>query len=142
MVLLVVIGASISMTAHINTFAALHTLGAPDYLKVFTTEQLQALANYSLRVSGFASKIAFIFWGLWLLPLGYLVFKSGFLPKLIGIVLVISSVGYVINSVAFFLDYSLGLGMVWALGELIFILWLLAKGVNVEQWNRRALESA
>jgi hypothetical protein len=86
--------------------------------------------------------IAHIFFGLWLLPMGYLVFKSGFLPKLVGLLLVIAGIGYVVQSFTIFLGYNLNIIVFTGLGELVFLLWLLIKGVNVEQWNKRALESA
>jgi hypothetical protein len=78
MVMFVLIGAPISMLNKLNQFAVLFLSGA-DYLTVFTTEQLQALVTLFLRLHNRGSNIAFIFWGLWLFPLGYLVFKSGFL---------------------------------------------------------------
>ena len=142
MVIFLLVGASIAMLNQLSQFAALHLLSGADYLKVFTTEQLQALALLFLRLHGRGSNIAFIFWGLWLFPLGYLVFKSGFLPRILGVVLMIACFGYVIDSFAIFLGSRVGIGMFAALGEILFILWLLIKGVNVEQWEKRALESA
>ncbi len=81
---------------------------------------------------------------IWLLPLGYLVYKSGFLPKFLGVLLMIACFGYLIDFVTFFLfpkfDLKVSLFTFW--GEMIFPLWLLIKGVNVERWKSRALESA
>jgi hypothetical protein len=74
--------------------------------------------------------------------MGYLVFKSGFIPKLVGALLVIAGVGYVVQSFAAFLGYNVNIILFTGLGELVFLLWLLIKGVNVEQWKKRALESA
>ena len=85
--------------------------------------------------------IAHIFFGLWLLPMGYLVFKSDFIPKIVGVLLGIAGVGYVVQSFAAFLGYNVNIILVTGLGELVFLLWLLIKGVNVEQWKKRALES-
>jgi len=142
MVTFVLVGAPIAMLNKLNQFAALQLLSGADYLTVFTTEQLQALALLFLRLQSRGSNIAFIFWGLWLLPLGYLVFKSGFLPRILGILLMISCFGYLIDSFAVFLGYSVGIGLFTAWGEMLFILWLLIKGVNAEQWEKRAAESA
>jgi hypothetical protein len=139
MVIFVLLGVSISMLHQLTKFAALQLLSGADYLKVFTTEQLQALALLSLRLTG---NIATIFWGLWLFPLGYLVFKSGFLPRILGALLMVACFGYLINSFASFLGYRMNIGLFAALGEVLFILWLLIKGVNAEQWEKRALESA
>jgi len=80
-----------------------------------------------------------IFWGLWLFPMGYLIFKSGFLPKLIGSLLIVACFGYLTDSFIFF--FVLGFGIIFSeftfLGELLIILWLLIKGVNVEVWEKR-----
>ncbi|MBI2331745.1 MAG: DUF4386 family protein, partial [Chloroflexi bacterium] len=78
---------------------------------------------------------------LWLFPLGYLVFKSGFLPRIIGVMLVIACIGYVAQSFAVFLGYNLSIILITGWGELMLGLWLLIKGVNVERWEKLALES-
>ncbi len=71
----------------LNLFAALQFFSSANYLNVFQTGQLQAMAMSFLNsyTNGFI--IAQIFYGTWLLPLGYLVFKSGYLPRLLGILL-------------------------------------------------------
>jgi len=142
MVAFLLVGVPISLLNKVNQFAYLQLLSGVDFITGFTTEQLQTLAFVFLRLHSRGANIAFIFWGLWLLPLGYLVFKSGFLPKILGLLLIISCFGYLINSFAIFLGYSVNIGLVSAVGELLFIFWLLIKGVNVEQWKKRALESA
>lgn len=133
MVSFVLVAVPISMFNLLNQFAALLLLSGADYLTVFTTDQLQSLALLFLRLHSRGGNIAFIFWGLWLFPLGYLVFKSGFFPRILGILLIIACFGYVINSFAIFLGYTVNVGMFAALGEVLFILWLLIKGVNVEE---------
>lgn len=142
MVIFVLAGAPIAMLNKLNQLAALQILSGADYLKVFTADQLQALALLFLRLHDRGSNIAYIFWGLWLFPLGYLVFKSGFLPRILGVVLMLGCFGYLIDSFAIFLGSRVGIGMFAALGQLLFILWLLIKGVNVEQWEKRALAPA
>src|SRR5512137_927500 len=79
-------------------------LSGADYLKVFQADQLQALAMASLYIykNGF-SGIAQIFFSAWLFPLGYLVYKSGFLPKILGIVLMVECFGWLIYPIQFFL---------------------------------------
>jgi hypothetical protein len=76
--------------------------------------------------------------------MGYLAYKSGFLPRILGILLMIGCFGYVIQSFAVFLLPSFKVNIIFytSWGELLFVLWLLIKGVNVEQWEKRALESA
>jgi hypothetical protein len=78
MVIFLLAGVPIALLNKLNQFAALQLLSGAGYLTIFTPEQLQALAFLFLRLHNQGSTIAFIFWGLWLLPLGYLVFKSGF----------------------------------------------------------------
>ncbi len=141
MVVFVLVAVPIAMLDQLNQFAALQLLSGADYLKVFTTGQLQALAFLFLHLSSRGADLAFIFWGLWLFPLGYLVFKSGFLPRILGVMLMVTCFGYPIQSFAMFLGYTVNIGMFAALGEVLFILWLLIKGVNADQWNKRALES-
>ena len=142
MVLFVLVGVSIGMLNELNNLAVLLLLSGADYLNVFTTEQLQALAYLFLRLHTQGLNIAQIFWGLWLFPMGYLVYKSGFLPKVLGVLLMIACFGYVIESFGAFLGYNLNIILFTGWGELTLLLWLLIKGVNVEQWHQRALESA
>ena len=132
----------IAMLNELNQLAVLQLLSGADYLKVFPTEQLQALAYLFLRLHAQGLNIAQIFWGLWLFPMGYLVFKSGFLPRILGILLIIACFGYVIQSFAAFLGYNVSIIFFTSWEELLFLLWLLIKGVNVEQWKKRAAETA
>ena len=141
MVILFLVGVPIAMLNELSQLAILQLLGGADYLKAYPTDQLQALAYLLLRLHDQGLLIAHIFFGLWLLPMGYLVFKSGFIPRIVGVLLVITGVGYVVQSFAAFLGYNVNIILFTGLGELVFLLWLLIKGVNVEQWKKRALES-
>lgn len=132
----------IAMLNELNYLAIPLLLSGADYLKGFTAGQLQALVYLFLRLHSQGLLIAQIFWGLWLFPMGYLVFKSGFLPRLLGILLMIGCFGYVIQSFAAFLGYDVNIIFFTSWGELLLLLWLLIKGVNVEAWNTRARESA
>jgi len=144
MVILILVGLGIAMLNELNQFVALLLLSGANYLTAFTTAQLQALASLFLDIYQHGFSIAHIFWGLWLFPLGYLVFKSGFLPKVIGILLLIAGVGYVVDFALFFLlpDITVKVSEFTFVGEVVLLLWLLIKGVNVEQWQKRALEVA
>ena len=84
--------------------------------------------------------IATIFWGLWLLPFGYLVYKSGFLPKLLGILLIFGCLGYLINFFGNTISESYGtlgikqyLGLLPAIGEIGTCLWLIFIGAKKEK---------
>ena len=142
MVIFMLVAVPIGMLNELNNLAVLLLLSGADYLKVFTTEQLQALVYLFLRLHSQGLNIAQIFWGLWLFPMGYLVFKSGFLPRILGVLLIIACFGYVIQSFAAFLGYNVSIIFFTSWGELLFLLWLLIKGVNVEQWEKHAAESA
>ncbi|HEY3474829.1 MAG TPA: DUF4386 domain-containing protein [Anaerolineales bacterium] len=142
MVIFLLLGVPIALLSKVNQFIALQLLSGAEYLTVFTQEQLQAMALLFLRLHDRTGTIAAIFWGLWLFPMGYLVFKSGFFPRILGILLMIACFGYVINSFSIFLGYPVNVGLIAALGEVLFILWLLIKGVDAEQWKKRALEAA
>lgn len=141
MVIFSLLAVPIAMLNELNNLAVLFLLSGGDYLNVFTTEQLLALVYFFLRLHGQGLNIAQIFWGLWLFPMGYLVFKSGFLPRVLGILLMIACFGYVIESFAAFLGYNVSIIFFTGWGELLLLLWLLIKGVNVEGWKKRALES-
>jgi hypothetical protein len=147
MVIFLLAGVPITMLNQINQSAALLLVSGADYLTAFSPDQLQALAPLFLDLQEHGLNIAGLFWGLWLLPMGYLVFKSGYIPKILGILLIIGGFGYLIDSFTFFLlpnfleTTKMFTDLTW-LGELLLALWLLIKGVNVEQWEKRALESA
>jgi hypothetical protein len=144
MVIFALAALPIAMLNELNHFAVLLLLNGAGYLKVFSVDQLYSHVMFFLDISHYGVHIAAIFWGLWLLPLGYLVFKSGFLPKILGVLLIIAGFGYMIDSGALFLlpNLNIEVGQFTFIGELLFLLWLLIKGVNVEQWEKRALETA
>ena len=144
MVILFLVSVPIAMLNMLNLFAALLLLSGADYLIVFPVDQLQAFVTLFRDLHEVGIMIAYIFWDLWLFPLGYLVFKSGFLPRILGILLMISCFGYLIDFFTFFLfpNFDLAINMFTGWAELLLCLWLLIKGVNVEQWEKRALESA
>ena len=93
MVVFLLLGAGISMLNEINHFAAL-ALSGIDAAALFTVEQSQYFVRLFLDLHEYGSYIAAIFWGLWLFPLGYLIFKSNFLPKFLGVLLIIAGIGY------------------------------------------------
>ena len=135
----------------ITDYFALLLLSGADYLKVFEPDQLSALVMLLLNSHNFGFQLGLFFFSFHLFILGYLVFKSGYLPRILGIFLIISSIGYLLDSFALILlpNYSDYEGIIIAviflpnlIGELALALWLLFKGVNVEQWEKRALESA
>ena len=143
MVILVLVAVPIAMLNELNQFAALLLLSGAHYLPAFEPDQLHSQVMLFVDLHEDGILIAQIFWGLWLFPLGYLVFKSGFLPRFLGVLLVIGCFGYVIDSFVLILFPGFKpIAQFTFIGELLLPLWLLIKGVNVEQWEKLALESA
>lgn len=143
MVILILVGLAIAMLNELNQVVTLLLLNGGDHLTAFTPIQLQSLASLFLESYHHGFSIAHIFWGLWLFPLGYLVFKSGFLPKVIGVLLVIAGLGYLVDFTLFFLfpTITLTVSNFTFVGEVALILWLLVMGVNVERWKKHTLAS-
>lgn len=135
MVALVLVGVSIGFVSESVELTALK-LFKEDTLQPFTKEQAQYLAMTMLKISSNIGQMLTLFWGLWLFPLGWLVYKSRFFPRLLGILLVINGVGYVIHAFTFVLfpgQLSTVLKFIFPmyfLGELPFALWLLIKGIK------------
>ncbi len=138
MVLLAVISVPISYTYLLDKFAVLTLIHKSAYLNAFQADQLHAQVLLQLNYYDNGILLASIFWGLWLFPFGYLVFKSGFLPKIIGIFLMVGSVGYQVD---FLFHYfmtdkydSMGISnyirLPGSLGELAICLWMLIIGVK------------
>jgi hypothetical protein len=122
----------------LNTYESLQVLGSGDYLKVFSPEQLQAMALLALKAHSVGFDIALIFFGLSCIALGYLIFNSGFLPKVLGILMTIAGACYFTNSLMLILfpsRASILLLLPAAISELALALWLTAKGVNVRKWE-------
>ena len=139
MVILIMVGLAIGMLNEVNQFAALLALGADN----LTATQSQALASLFLDIYEHGFNIAHIFWGLWLFPMGYLIFRSGFLPQVIGILLIVAGMGYLIDFTLFFLvpDVTLNVSNFTFIGEVALIFWLLIRGVNVARWEKRTRKS-
>ena len=118
-------------------------LGGEDYLKVFNPHQLQALGYLSLDLHESGYGIGLIFFGFTCLIVGYLMFRSGYFPRIIGVMQIIAGVSYLINSFAQILSPSFAAALfpyILApafIGELSTCLWLLVKGVNLQKWNER-----
>lgn len=135
MVTLFALSIPISCLNVLNEIAALILVRGADFLSVFTRPQLDALAMVFLRLHGSGLLVAQIFWGLWLLPFGMLVFRSGFIPRFFGIYLIANGFAYPIQSFTglFLPRYHRVVSQImlpFLLGELAIILWLLIRGVR------------
>lgn len=116
--------------------APLTLLGREDFLTLLTKPQVDALALAFVRVGNDLGAICVGFWGVWLVPFGLLTIKSGFLPKILGYLLLLSAVGYIatcITSTAFPAQLPMVSKLVFplAFGELPIILWLAVMGAKV-----------
>jgi hypothetical protein len=128
-------GVAIQCTSDLFLPASQLLLSGADYAKVFQADQLQALAMSFLYLYKNGFMIAQIFYSAWLFPLGYSVFKSGFLPRILGIVLMIHCATWLMTSLQFFLlpgfqaityvSYPLGF-----IAEFGLTLWLLTMGAK------------
>jgi hypothetical protein len=138
MVLLVSVGVSIGLANLLNKIAPLILLSGADYLSVFTKPQLDALALGFLNLNSNGNDIAAVFWGLWLFPFGILVARSGFFPRVLGILLMVAGFGYVTSSVTSIVlpAYSHVVSLVTMpllFGEFPIIFWLLIKGAKAPE---------
>ena len=130
----------------LNHFFVLLLLGGAGYLTVFAPNQLHALVLMFLNAHADVVLIWGLFFSLHLLVFGYLVYKSGYIPKIIGVLLVVASLPYLIQGFGniLFPQYKEVFTSIAFLSsiEIALPLWLLIKGVNVEEWQKRVSESA
>jgi len=110
-------------------------LSGAEFLKAFTTEQLHAQVMLALKASGHAALLAELFWGLWLLPFGWLVFRSGFLPRFLGVFLIVNGFAYLALCFTGRLipqhnDLVARITFPALFGEMAIMLWLLIMGAK------------
>jgi hypothetical protein len=108
-------------------------------LSAFAPEQLQAVVVTLLKLNAFAYDIGLVFFGFWYVLIGYLIFRSTFLPRIIGALGVLAGCGYLTllwQPLAHYLyPYNLALA---GPGEISLLLWLIVKGVNARKWKETA----
>jgi hypothetical protein len=138
-VLMVILGgvmpALIDFVGVVSDSAALMVVRGPDFLAVFDKPQRDALAMLFLRLRAHQNTAAEILWGLWLFPLAILVYRSRFLPRFLGVWLVINGFAYVILSLTGELlpqyqDMVFTFSQPALFGEIAFMLWLVIKGAT------------
>lgn len=118
-----------------NLFGVLLLLSGANYLTVFETDQLHALVALLLNAFSYGWDIGLVFFGLHLFFLGYLVYKldyPGYIPRILGVFLVIASFGYLIDSFGRFLspNYDVSITLFTFIGEALLMLWLLWRGAK------------
>ena len=146
MVTLIVVSIPIAFVNELNAIAALVLVRGADFLSIFEKPQRDALAMLFLTLHGHGFGVAEIFWGLWLFPLGLLVYRSRFLPRFLGVWLAIGGFAYVILSLTGILlpqyqDKVFTYSQPATLGELVFMLWLVIKGARPPAMDATASSS-
>jgi len=136
MLSLVLVSVAVMFVNIIFQTGALFVLNRAEYFTEFTAGQIFEISTLFLQLRFIGEYVVGIFWGLWLFPLAYLVYKSNFIPKFIAYLLVFAGICHIADCVLFLTnqnthtiltDYIMAL----ALGEAVLFLWLLIKGVSV-----------
>ena len=139
MVALVLVQIPMTFATMLCGIAPLVLLNGADYWSAFDKHQVDALAMGSLTLRANGINAVTALWGLWLLPLGLLVFRSGFIPRILGVFLVVACFADLTISVTslLFPAYELMVHklLILGVGELLIILWLLIKGISVHPEN-------
>jgi hypothetical protein len=139
MVIFYLVCVPISLINELSHFVVLLLSSGAGYLTAFKADQLNALVMFFIDLRIYGTFIA-QFFSFWVILLGYLVFKSSFLPRILGILLMLVGLSYTVSAVLFFLfpnfDATI-FGVFTFIGESLFYLWLLIKGVNVGKWKKR-----
>lgn len=135
MMILILVSIPISLLSVVNEIVALIVVSGADFLAVFDTGQLNALAYIFMRLHSRTTLVAEIFWGLWLFPFGILVIRSHFIPRFLGYLLFLAALGYLASSLTFLLLPAYGpvvdtFAATLTLCELPIILWLLIWGAK------------
>jgi len=136
MAVLVLVAIAADLVVIANRMAPIDLLIGNDFLSVFSRPQREALSLGFLYLGGNLSLVLTMFWGLWLIPFGILVIKSGWFPKVLGILLMIAGIGYILTSFTFFVfpaQLNTFRQMMTPLyfGEVPIILWMLIMGAKV-----------
>ena len=135
MVVLILVSIPIAFLNELNAIAALVLVRGADFLSVFEKPQRDALAMLFVNLHGHGLDIAGIFWGLWLFPLGLLVYRSRFIPRFFGVWLVLGGFAYLCLSLTAMLwpQYRSQVntyGQPAFFSEIAFMLWLLIRGAR------------
>ena len=141
------VSAAVGFVDTLNNIAALHLFRGGEFLSVFDQTQRNSLGMLFLRLHSQGIFMNEVFWGLWLFPFGLLVYRSGFLPRWIGVWLMINCFAYLILSpIALFFpayyDTGFKLAQPVLFGELAIMVWLMIKGAKVQSAPSSALQPA
>ena len=142
-VLLEVVSLSVESVSKLFLLMVLPMLENAGYAHTFDPQQLYAFVSMMLGAHNTCFNIALLFFGVDCLVTGYLIFRSGYFPRIIGLLLQLAGLSYLIGTLSVFFApafadaISLPVQLVALVGEASFCLWLLVMGVNVTKWNAR-----
>jgi uncharacterized protein DUF4386 len=142
--LVLLVASAIQAVTGLLYLAPLLVLQGGSSLSAFTAEQLQALAYSFVRLNAYAFNIHLVFFGLWCVLTGYLIFRSTFLPRILGLLLAIAGLGwltYLYPPLGYYLFFPYITGAS-ALGEIPVEFWLMIMAVNAERWKEQASAAA
>ena len=135
----ILVGCAVQALACLFYIAPMAVLSGGSSLSAFSAEQLRTLAFLFLKLNGQAFNLYLVFFGLWCVLIGYLIFRSAFLPRILGVLMTISGLGWMIYFspplANHLFPYIAGAS---ALGEIPLQLWLIAMGVNEQRWKEQA----
>ena len=135
---------AVMVATELNLLSPLFLLGDADSLKAIEPHQLQALAYIPLKLNDYGFGFGLIFFGCTCILNGYLIFKSEYLPRTLGVLMQIAGLCYLVNSFVLVLAPLLAHKIFPAIllpsfiGESSLCLWLIVKGVNLPKWNKMA----
>jgi hypothetical protein len=138
------VSTAVFAVAELFYFAPAFILGNADYLKTFSPDQLNSLALLSLKFYGYGGGLFMVFYGIATLLRGYLIFKSSYLPKALGILLVLAGLGFITHNFALVLAPAYAsdiLLLPMFLAGLSLTFWFLVKGVDVQKWEAKVLRA-
>ena len=135
----ILVGCAIQAITSLFYLAPLLILQGGSSLSAFTAEQLRALALMFVKLNTYAFDIYLVFFGFWCILIGYLIFRSTFLPRVLGVLLAISGLGWVTYLSPPLAKYLWPyIATASALGEIPLEFWLIVMGVNVQRWKEQA----
>jgi hypothetical protein len=128
----------IAMLNELNHVAVLYLINGAPMLDSFSQVQIEQWATVLLNLNLDGIMIAHVFWGFWLFPMGYLISKSGIIPKPIGWLFVFACFGYLADTFIWLIlpESTFTVATFTGWGEIILPLWLIFKGANSETWHR------
>ncbi len=126
---------AIFAVALINYYNIFQILSNAEYLKAFTNDQIHAKVLLSINAFNDGWNIGFVFFGIHLALIGYLVFISGYMPRILGVLLAAAGLGYLVDSLGkiLFSNYNFTIAMFTFIGELLLMFWLLIKGSRIKE---------